>query len=305
MKVWITGSSGMVGGNLVETFRASGHEVVVSRSSETDLRDYAAALSFMRAAKPDLVVHAAGKVGGIAANVADPYGFFVDNVLMGVNVVRAAAEAGVARLLNLSSSCSYPCALERPLREEDVFAGRLEPTNEGYAIAKAAITRLCEFASRRFPSFKAKTLVPCNLYGRGDKFGDGVAHMIPAAIRKLHEAKVRGERTVTIWGDGTARREFMYAGDLAEIVEQCARRFDEIPQTMNVGVGTDLTVDEYYAAVARTVGYDGEFEHDLSKPAGMRRKLLDVSVQRSLGLMPRRTLDEGLRETYEWYVATR
>lgn len=305
MKVWITGSSGMVGGNLVEAFRASGHEVVVSRSSETDLRDYAAAVSFMRAAKPDLVVHAAGKVGGIAANVSDPYGFFVDNVLMGVNVVRAAAEAGVPRLLNLSSSCSYPCALERPLREEDVFAGRLEPTNEGYAIAKAAVTRLCEFATRRFPSFIAKTLVPCNLYGCGDKFGEGVAHMIPAAIRKLHEAKMRGERTVTIWGDGTARREFMYAGDLAEIVEQCARRFDEIPQTMNVGVGTDLTVDEYYAAVARTVGYDGEFEHDLSKPAGMRRKLLDVSVQRSLGLMPRRTLDEGLRETYEWYVATR
>ena len=292
----------MVGRNLVEALTAGGHDVIVSRSCDVDLLDYAATESFIRGTRPDLVVHAAGKVGGIQANIKDSYGFFLANMQMGMNVVKAALEAGVPRLLNLSSSCSYPCALERPLQEDDVFAGKLEPTNEGYAIAKAATLRLCAFVTRQFPGHDFKTLVPCNLYGRYDKFGESNSHMIPAVIRKLHEAKRTGRTTVTIWGDGLARREFMYAGDLAEIVEACARRFDEIPDVMNVGLGFDYTVDEYYAAVARVVGYTGNFEHDLQRPVGMRRKLLDVSAQTRLGLQARRTLEEGLRETYAYFL---
>lgn len=303
MKVYVTGSSGLAGRNLVEALRARGHEVVESRSRDVDLRDAAAARDFIAQTAPDAIVHAAGKVGGIQANVKDPYGFFVDNVRMGVNVVEAALAARVPMTLNLSSSCSYPCALERPLVEDDVLAGRLEPTNEGYAIAKAAVTRLCAFASAKGgPGCRFKTIVPCNLYGRYDKFGEENSHLVPAVIRKLHEAKVAGRAEVEIWGDGKARREFLFATDFAEMAAECLERFDEIPDTMNLGLGHDHTVDEYYEAVARVVGYAGGFAHDLTRPVGMKRKLLDVSRQRALGIMPRRTLDEGLRETYEYFL---
>lgn len=302
MRIYVTGSTGMVGRNLVETFSAAGHDVVVSKSSEVDLLDYGATSDFIVHTAPDLIVHAAGKVGGIQANIADSYGFFTANMQMGLNLVRAALEAKVPRMFNLSSSCSYPCALERPLAEGDVFAGKLEPTNEGYAIAKAATLRLCAFVSRQFPACRYKTLVPCNLYGRYDKFGESNSHMIPAVIRKLHEAKLRGDAKVTIWGDGLARREFMFATDLAEMIESCVRRFDEVPDVMNVGLGTDLTVNEYYETIARVVGYEGGFDHDLTRPVGMKRKLLDVSEQRRLGIMPRRTLEDGVRATYDWFL---
>ena len=302
MKIFVTGSTGMVGRNLAETFAARGHEVVATRSSEVNLLDYGQTVSFVRRTAPDLIVHAAGKVGGIQANVKDSYGFFVANMQMGLNVVQAALEARVPRLINLSSSCSYPCALERPLVEDDVFAGKLEPTNEGYAIAKAATARMCAFASRQFPGCRFRTLVPCNLYGRYDKFGEENSHMIPAVIRKLHAAKANGAESVTIWGDGLARREFLYAGDLAEMVATCVERFDDLPEAMNVGLGHDFTVDEYYEAIARVVGYTGRFEHDLSRPVGMRRKLLDVSLQLRLGIRARHSLEEGLRETYDYYL---
>lgn len=292
----------MVGRNLTEAFAADGHEVVTSLSREVDLLDYPQTAAFVKRAAPDLIVHAAGKVGGIQANVADAYGFFAANMQMGLNVVRAALEVGTPRLLNLSSSCSYPCALERPLVEDDIFAGKLEPTNEGYAIAKAATARMCAFVSRQFPGRAFKTLVPCNLYGRYDKFGEANSHMIPAVIRKLHAARLQGASRVTIWGDGLARREFLYAGDLAEMVAACVRRFDDLPEAMNIGLGHDFTVNEYYEAVARVVGYEGRFDHDLSRPVGMRRKLLDVSRQLQLGIRARRSLEEGLRETYAWYL---
>ena len=302
MKIYVTGASGLVGRNLVETFRARGHEVVTSRSRDVNLLDYAATVDFIAQTAPDLIVHAAGKVGGIQANIKDPCGFFVENMQMGLNVVQAAKCAKVPRLINLSSSCSYPCALERPLTEDDVFAGKLEPTNEGYAIAKAAVTRLCAFVSRQYPECRFKTLIPCNLYGRYDKFGESNSHMIPAAIRKLHEAKVRGDPFVTIWGDGFARREFLYAADFAEMVDECVAHFDELPEAMNIGLGRDYSINEYYAAIARIVGYTGAFDHDLSRPVGMKRKVLDISRQKQLGISARRTLEDGIRGTYEYFL---
>ena len=192
--------------------------------------------------------------------------------------------------------------MERPLTEDDIFAGKLEPTNEGYAIAKAATARLCAFASHKTPDCRFKTLVPCNLFGRYDKFGEENSHMVPAVIRKLHEAKTRGLAEVSIWGDGLSRREFLFAADFAEMAAECLERFDEIPDTMNLGVGRDYAINEYYEVAARIVGYGGTFTHDLSRPVGMKRKLLDVSKQRALGILPRHTLEEGLRETYDYFL---
>ena len=302
MKIYVTGSSGMAGRNIVEALQAHGHEVVTSRSRDVNLLDFGVTADFVSRTAPDLIIHAAGKVGGIQANVKDPYGFFVENMQMGLNVVRAAQLSQVPRMINLSSSCSYPCALERPLTEDDIFAGKLEPTNEGYAIAKAATARLCAFVSRQHPECRYKTLVPCNLYGKYDKFGERNSHMIPAVIRKLHEAKMRGDPCVTIWGDGLARREFMFASDFAEMVEACVDRFDELPEMMNIGLGHDYSVNEYYAAVARVVGYVGAFDHDLNRPVGMKRKVLDVTRQKQLGISARRTLEEGIRETYAYFL---
>ena len=302
MKIYVTGSSGLAGHNLVDVFLAHGHEVVTSRSSDVNLLDYDVAADFIAEASPDVVVHAAGKVGGIQANVKDPYGFFLENMEMGINVVKAVIATRVPRMINLSSSCSYPCALGRPLTENDVFDGKLEPTNEGYAIAKAAITRLCAFAASQHPQCSIKTLIACNLYGKYDKFGESNSHMIPAVIRKLHEAKLARTDRVTIWGDGLARREFLYASDFAEMVETCLGRFDELPEAMNIGLGYDHTVNEYYEAVARVVGYKGIFDHDLTKPVGMKRKLLDISLQKRFGVSARRTLEEGIAETYKYFL---
>lgn len=302
MKIFITGSTGMVGRNLTEALSAAGHDVITSRSSDVDLFDFGQVVLFLNEIRPEMIIHAAGKVGGIQANVKDPFGFFDKNMRMGMNIVRGALTAGVMKMINFSSSCSYPCGLDRPLSEKDIFAGKLEPTNEGYAIAKAAITRMCAFASKQFSGCSFKTLVPCNLYGRYDKFGEENSHMIPAVIRKLHAAKISGAESVTIWGDGLARREFLYAGDLAEMTVECVKRFDELPNTMNIGLGQDYTIDEYYETAARVVGYSGRFVHDITRPVGMRRKLLDVSEQEKLGIRPRHTLEEGLRATYEYYI---
>lgn len=302
MKIYVTGSSGLAGRNLVDAFRAHGHEVLTSRSRDVNLLDYGVTADFIAQSAPDVVVHAAGKVGGIQANVKDPYGFFLENMQMGINVVKAVLATRVPRMINLSSSCSYPCALGRPLTENDVFDGKLEPTNEGYAIAKAAITRFCAFAARQHPQCSIKTLIACNLYGKYDKFGEENSHMIPAVIRKLHEARLNGTERVVIWGDGLARREFLCASDFAEMVEACLSRFDELPEAMNIGLGYDHTVNEYYEAVARVVGYTGTFEHDLTRPVGMKRKLLDISLQRSFGIAAKKTLDDGLRETYKYFL---
>ncbi|MDN3721445.1 NAD-dependent epimerase/dehydratase family protein [Roseibium salinum] len=209
-----------------------------------------------------------------------------DNWTMGQNVVLAGRKAGVQRLLNLGSSCMYPRGQEEPLREEQVLSGALEPTNEGYAIAKCAVARLCEYVTREDPQLQYKTVIPCNLYGRFDKFEPSVSHMVPAIIRKLYLARKDGERIVEIWGDGTARREFMLAEDLADAIFFAIERFDDMPSLLNMGVGTDYTVDEYYSIAAEVIGYNGEFRHDLSKPVGMKRKLLDVTRQKGVRLGP-------------------
>ena len=194
----------------------------------------------------------------------------------------------------------YPHDAPNPLKEEQVLTGELEPTNEGYALAKCAATRFCQYINRQYPDFHYKTLIPCNLYGKYDKFGEN-AHMIPAIIKKIDSAIKNNQDTVEIWGDGTARREFMYAEDLAECVKLAVENFEELPELMNVGLGYDYTVNEYYEAVAKVLGYKGKFVHNLDKPSGMKQKLVDITRQTKFGFKPKTSLEEGIRKTYEYY----
>ncbi|OOG67791.1 GDP-fucose synthetase [Sinorhizobium sp. A49] len=302
-KILLTGGGGMVGRNLVSLCRNVGIDIVAPGRSELDLLDFNQTQNVLKQLSPDLVIHAAGVVGGIQANIKHPVRFLSDNWAMGNNIVLAARSAGVARLLNLGSSCMYPRNSEDALREDQVLSGTLEPTNEGYALAKCAVARLCEYVTRETPQFDYKTIIPCNLYGPFDKFDPGVSHLIPAIIHKVHVAKLRGETSVEIWGDGSARREFMFAGDLADAIVFAIANFSSMPSLLNIGLGHDFTVNEYYQVAADVVGYDGTFAHDISKPVGMKRKLLDVTKQTMLGWAPRTTLRDGIRKTYEYYLS--
>lgn len=304
MRILLTGGRGMVGRNILESAQTNEHEIVAPTRDELDLRDAEAVRSFFANVRPDAVVHAAGVVGGIAANIADPTRFLRDNLQIGVNVIESARSAGVPDLLNLGSSCMYPRFASNPLVEDSILTGELEPTNEGYAIAKIATERLCRYISSQYPEHRYRTLIPCNLYGRHDSFAEGRAHMVPAAIVKVHRAKEEGADEVEIWGTGTARREFMYAGDLADFVFFALDRMEALPQVINVGVGTDRSINEYYQAVADVVGYRGGYRHDLSKPVGMGQKLVDISLATALGWRARTSLQEGLSKTYEFYLET-
>jgi len=302
MRILLTGAGGMVGRNFLEHPDVCEFEMLTPRSRELDLRDFKAVQDYLVKHQPDMVIHAAGKVGGIQANMREPVGFLLENLDMGRNIVWASRQASIKRLLNLGSSCMYPRNHSEPLKEELVLKGELEPTNEGYALAKVVIARLCEYVMREDESFQYKTLIPCNLYGRHDKFDPAHSHLIPAIIHKVHQAKKLGEQTVEIWGDGTARREFMYAGDLADALVEAVKRFDALPAMMNVGLGHDYTINEYYQAAAQVMGFAGTFTHDLSKPVGMSRKLVSVKRQQTWGWAALSDLKSGIEKAYQFYL---
>ena len=298
----LTGGSGMVGRNILEHPAAGDWTILAPGSRELDLTDAGAVSAYVETHKPDLVIHAAGQVGGIQANMAHPVAFLERNTAMGRNIIMAAYQSGVRNFLNLASTCMYPRAAANPLREEMILTGELEPTNEGYALAKIMATRLCQYIRREDESAQYKTLIPCNLYGRHDKFDPKHSHLLPAIIHKVHLAKQNGEKTVEIWGDGTARREFMYAGDLADAVMRAAADIDALPELMNCGLGHDHTINAYYETVADVIGWDGTFTHDLSKPVGMKQKLCATERQDGWGWTAPTSLRDGIKTTYDFYL---
>jgi GDP-L-fucose synthase len=271
-------------------------------SSELNLSNYSAVEQYLQKYKPDIIIHAAGRVGGIQANMKEPVRFLLENLDMGRNIVWAARQAGIKKLINLGSSCMYPRNAVNPLEEDSILHGELEPTNEGYALAKITVSRLCAYVNQENPDFQYKTIVPCNLYGRWDKFNPAHSHLIPAVIHKIHQAKITEQQEVVIWGDGQARREFMYAGDLADCLMNGVRNFEQMPQVMNIGIGFDYTVNDYYKAVAEVVGYTGTFTYDVSKPVGMKQKVVDVSRLTSWGWKSQTSLHDGLAKTYDFYL---
>ena len=298
----LTGGSGLVGRNIQNHYASNKWNIIAPTSNDLNLMDYTAVKSFFNACKPDIILHCAGRVGGISANIMEPVAFLDTNIIIGRNVIMGAREAKIKRLINLASTCIYPREAQNPLKEECILEGKLEPTNEGYAIAKIVALRLCQYIRKEDPGYNYKTLIPCNLYGKFDKFNPKNSHLLPAIIHKIHHAKITDKQSVEIWGDGSARREFMYVEDLADAIYFAMESILDIPDLMNIGVGTDYTIKEYYESVSKVIGWQGEFVFDHSKPTGMAQKLSDTNLQSKWGWQPKTTLEEGIRLTYKYYL---
>lgn len=300
-RIYVAGHRGLVGSALVRRLKAEGYRELLLRSrQELDLRDPAAVDRFFAEERPEYVFLAAARVGGIWANASFPADFIRENLQIQVNVIDAAYRHGARKLLFFGSSCIYPKHAPQPLKEEYLLTGPLEPTNEAYAVATIAGLKMVQ-AYRRQYGFCGICLMPTNLYGPGDNFDPQTSHVLPALIRRFHEAKVKGAPEVVAWGTGTPRREFLHVDDLADAAVFLMRHYDD-ERPINVGVGEDVSIRELAEMVADVVGYQGRIVFDPSKPDGTPRKLLDVSRLRELGWSARVPLREGIRQTYEWFV---
>jgi GDP-L-fucose synthase len=299
-RTYVAGHRGLVGSAVWRHFSSSGFDNLIGRTStELDLRDRDATFAFFAETRPATVVMAAAKVGGIMANATYPADFLSDNLRIQLNVFDAALSVGVKRLLFLGSSCIYPKLAPQPIREDSLLTGPLEPTNDAYAIAKIAGVLHVQ-AMRRQHGVQWISAMPTNLYGPGDNFDLQKSHVLPALIRRFHEAKSVDASSVTLWGTGTPRREFLHVDDLARACELLLECYDD-PAPINVGVGEDLTIAELAELVAKIVGYTGRVEFDPSKPDGTPRKLLDVSRLNALGFKPQIGLSDGIASVYDWY----
>ena len=301
-RIFVAGHRGLVGGALYRRLRADGYTGVITRNrSELDLTNAAHVEEFFAKERPDYVMLAAARVGGIKANSQDPALFLTENLRMQLNVIDAAYRYGATKLLFLGSSCIYPKMAPQPLKEDYLLTGELEPTNEWYAIAKIAGIKQCQ-AYRRQYGFNAISVMPTNLYGPGDNFDLQSSHVLPALMRKFHEARAQGADQVVVWGSGQPRREFMHVDDLVDACLYLMKRYDG-EGIVNVGWGVDLTVQDLAQRIKDIVGFRGDVVYDTSMPDGTPRKLLDTSKLTSLGWSPRIELQAGLRNTYEWFQA--
>ncbi|MBW1921010.1 MAG: GDP-L-fucose synthase [Deltaproteobacteria bacterium] len=308
-KIYVAGHKGLVGSAIVRKLSSEGYSDLITRShKELDLTRQADVEAFFRSERPEYVFLAAARVGGILANNTYPAEFIYENLMILGNVIHESYRARVKKLLFLGSSCIYPRDCPQPMREEYLLSGKLEPTNEPYAIAKIAGIKMCQSYNRQYGT-KFVSVMPTNLYGPGDNFDLQTSHALPALIRKFHEAKGRDERQVTsdksrgvvsIWGTGKPRREFLYVDDLADACLFIMNNYDE-GEIINIGVGKDISIGELAELIKEIVGFEGSIRYDPSKPDGTPRKLLDVSKLESLGWRSKTSLREGIEKTYEWY----
>lgn len=312
-KIYIAGHRGMVGGAILRRLQARGDADIVTRThAELDLTDQAAVRDFMAAERPDTVILAAARVGGIHANNTYPADFIYDNLMIECNVIHQAFAAGVTRLLQLGSSCIYPRAVAQPMAEGALLTGPLEPTNEPYAIAKIAGIKLCESYNRQHGT-DYRSVMPTNLYGPGDNFHPDNSHVMPALIRRFHEAAQAGADEVVMWGTGTPRREFLHVDDMAEASlfvldldpQTYAANTEPMLSHINVGTGTDISIGELAAMIADMTGFGGRIVQDTARPDGTMKKLMDVGRLRDMGWQARIPLEQGLKETYAWFLENR
>jgi GDP-L-fucose synthase len=300
LRVFVAGHRGLVGSALVRRLSVEPVEVITRSRQDLDLENPIAVLRFFARERPDHVYLAAAKVGGILANATYPADFIRNNLLVTINVLEAAREAGVRKLLFLGSSCIYPRLAPQPISEDALLAGPLEPTNEPYAVAKIAGIHLCRSYNRQYGT-NFISVMPTNLYGPGDNFDLNTSHVLPALIRKFHEAKRNSAPSVTVWGTGTPRREFLHVDDLADACVHVMARHDG-NELINIGCGDDIAIGDLARLVAEVVGYEGRLEFDTSKPDGTPRKLLDVTRLGRLGWAPSIGLREGIERTYRWFT---
>ena len=298
-RIFVAGHRGLVGSAIVRKLLREGHgNVLAPAREELDLLDQRAVHAFFREQRPETVFLAAGRVGGITANAAHQADFLYENLVIAANVIHAAADSGAEKLLFLGSSCIYPRGAPQPMTEEMLLTGSLETTNEGYAIAKIAGLKLCEYYYRQYGK-RFISAMPTNLYGPGDNFHPDQSHVIPGMMRRFHQAAAAQASEVVVWGSGTARREFLHVDDLAEALYLMMQVYEE-PLFVNVGTGEDCTIAELAGIMAETTGFEGSIVFDRSKPDGTPRKLLEVSRIHALGWRSRTPLREGLRATYQW-----
>ncbi|MEO8204811.1 MAG: GDP-L-fucose synthase [Chthoniobacterales bacterium] len=300
-KIYIAGHRGMVGSAILRRLQADGHTNLLHRTrTELDLREQGAVGNFFKEEKPDIVVVASAKVGGILANYEKPVEFLLENLTIQNNLIAAAHEFGARKLLFLGSSCIYPKLAPQPISENSLLTGELEMTNEPYAIAKIAGIKLCQAYARQYGK-NFISAMPTNLYGPNDNFDLRTSHVLPALIRKVHEAKLTGASSITLWGTGTPRREFLHVDDLADACVFLLNQYDR-PDIVNLGCGEDITIHDLALLISEVLEYKGALEFDSSKPDGTPRKLLDVSRLTALGWSPKIGLRDGIRNAYEWFL---
>ena len=300
-RIYVAGHRGLVGSAIVRALKAQGYGNIITRTSgELDLKDQAAVRAFYAAEAPEYVFVAAARVGGILANDTYPAEFLYDNLMIEANLIHGAHEAGVQKLLFLGSTCIYPKLAPQPMNEDALLTGPLEPTNEWYAVAKIAGIKLCQAYQKQYGA-RFISAMPTNLYGPGDNFDLEKSHVMPALIRKFHEAKVNDAGSVTVWGTGTPRREFCHVDDCAAACLFLMEHYDGY-DFVNIGVGEDITIRELVEMVQRAVGFEGEVLWDTTKPDGTPRKLVDVGRLHALGWRAKVPLEEGVRSTYRWFL---
>ena len=302
-RIWVAGHRGMVGSAVTRCLSERGDEVLKAGREVIDLRNQAGVEAWLRQNRPDAVIFAAAKVGGIYANDTYPADFIYDNLAIETNIIHSAHSADVGRLVFLGSSCIYPKFAPQPIREDALLTGPLEPTNEWYAIAKIAGIKLCQAYRKQYGRHYI-SVMPCNLYGAGDNFDPMNSHVLPALIRRFHEAKEKKDREVVVWGTGTPLREFLHVDDLARGVVFCLDHYDEYAH-INCGAGSEISIRGLAELVANVVGYAGKITFDPTKPDGAPRKLMDSSKIAALGWKPTIPLEEGIRKTYQSYLAQR
>jgi GDP-L-fucose synthase len=300
-RVWVAGHKGMVGSALVRQLKGRGDDVLEVDRSVVDLRNQLAVEVWLKQNKPDAILFAAAKVGGISANDSFPADFIYDNLAIETNIIHSAHQAGIDRLVFLGSSCIYPKFAPQPIREESLLTGPLEPTNEWYAVAKIAGIKLCQ-AYRKQYGRGYISVMPCNLYGPNDNFDLNTSHVLPALIRKFHEARIEGTKEVVVWGTGKPLREFLHVDDLARGVLFCLDKYNEY-QHINCGAGSEISIEDLAKLVASSVGYDGRIVFDATKPDGTPRKLMDSTRIRELGWSPEISLEQGIARTYAWFLS--
>ena len=301
-KILITGASGMVGRNFLEHYKSENYSILNPNRKEMNLLNFQEIDDYLLKNKPDLIIHAAARVGGIQANINNPVLFLCDNADMGRNLLLSAKKQNIKKIINLSSSCVYPKNMEVPLEEDTILSGFLEPTNEGYAISKIFTQKLCSYINKENPDFSYNTLIPCNLFGKYDNFDLETGHLLPNIINKIHHAKINKLNKVTIWGDGSVKREFMYVNDLIDCIYHSIENFSQMPEIMNVGVGKDYSVLDYYNIIAKSFRWEGIFDFDMTKPVGQKQKLVSVKRLNDFGWKSKISMQNAINETIKYYL---